>query len=142
MSTNNCDYRGEFLTLPAPAAANSGVGPDANDPLVIGRGTSPSFGLAAVAQTSYTQPSGLVPTGNISYAFIGVFFLSVNANNGQLYPGDRVYATGGTYDSVTGVLYGFTLTNTATNDCYYGNALDGLGSGLTATIRVRLKVSG
>lgn len=142
MSSNNCDYRGEFLTLAAPAADNAGQGPIANEPLVYGRGTSPSFGLAVVAQTSYTQPSGLVPTGNISCAFIGVFFLSVNANNGALAPGDRVYATGGTYEGVTGCLYGFTLTNTATASVHYGNSLDALGSGLTATIRVRLKVGG
>jgi hypothetical protein len=76
-SSNDADFRGDMLTLPAPAAANNGVGPIANDPLVYGRGTSPSFGMAGVAETSYTQPSGLVPTGNISVKFVGVFFLSV-----------------------------------------------------------------
>ena len=148
MSTNNENYRGAHLTLAAPAAANSGVGPIANDPAIIGRGTSPGFGLAVVCETSYTLPSGLVPTGNVSVDLEGVFFLSVVAKDAisgsgkAIAPGDKVYADGGTYDPTTGWLYGITLNANSTSGAYFGNALDAVASGQTATIRVRLKVSG
>ena len=78
-SSNDADFRGDALTLAAPAAANNGVGPISNDPMVMGTGTSPSFGMAGVCQTSYTEPSGLVPTGNVSVKFVGVYFLAVRA---------------------------------------------------------------
>jgi hypothetical protein len=56
-------------------------------------------------------------------------------------PGDKVYAVGGTLDATTGCYYGFTLCAEDTGR-YFGNALDGIVSGQTATIRVRLKVTG
>ena len=65
-SSNDADFRGgdAALTLAAPAMlANNGVGPISNDPMVMGTGTSPkAFGMGGfVCQTSYTEPSGLVP---------------------------------------------------------------------------------
>ena len=149
MAANEENVRGEVLTIAAPIAANSGVGPISGDPLIIGLAHSPSAALACVAETSYTPPGSLVPTGNISVKFIGVFFLTVAAKSSiapgtgvAINPGDRVYADGGATDPTTGVLYGFTLNANSTQGWYFGNALDPLGSGLTGTIRVRLKVGG
>lgn len=147
MSVNQENLRGMHLTVAAPLAANAGVGPISGDPLMIGRGTSPAFGLACVAETSYTPATG-VATGNISVSLEGVYFLSVvgKASVGgaslAFAPGDKVYAAGGTYDITTGVLYGFVLNGDGTNGAYYGNVLDAVVSGATTTVRVRLKVSG
>jgi hypothetical protein len=147
MAVNQVDITGNYLTMPAPIAANSGVGPNAGDPLLIGRGTSPSFGIACVANTSYTPPTG-TPTGNIAICTDGVWILSVVAKasiggGGQAIAiGDKIYAAGGTYDPTTGMLYGFTLNCDATNGAYFGNALDAIASGQTASIRVRLKKAG
>jgi len=147
MAVNQTNINGDYLTIAAPVAANSGVGPISGDPLVFGRGTSPSFGLACVAQTSYTPPTG-TPTGNISVDLTGVWNLSVVAKASvggggvAIAIGDKVYAEGGTYDVTTGCLYGFTLTTNATSGVYFGNALDAIASGQTAIIRVRLKKAG
>ncbi len=150
MATNEANRRGENLTIAVPSAPHSGAGPASGDPLIIGTGTSPSFGLAAVVENSYTQPSGLVATGNVPLQFIGVFFLTVkglldNHGGGNLAinPGDRVYADNdGTRDATTGVYYGFTLDGSKTSGIYFGNALDAVSSGATTVIRVRLKVGG
>src|ERR1035437_3286130 len=108
MSVVNALARAEFITMPVPIAANGGIGPVTNDPLMFGAPTS--VGLSGLAQTSYMPPTG-IPTGSISVAFIGAEFLSVNANNGAsppsgvaINPGDKVYADGGTLDTVTGCL--------------------------------------
>jgi hypothetical protein len=146
MSVVNALARAEFITMPVPIAANGGIGPVTNDPLMFGAATS--VGLSGLAQTSYMPPTG-IPTGSISVAFIGAEFLSVNANNGAsppsgvaINPGDKVYADGGTLDTVTGCLYGFVLDANSSGTRYYGNALDAIPAGQTATIRVRLKVTG
>ncbi len=147
MSVNQQGLHGWDETMPVPIAANSGVGPISGDPLLFGRGTSPTFGLAGVAETSYTPPSGLA-TGSISVNFEGVYFLSVvgkddiGGSNIRINVGDKVYATGGTYDQATGCLYGFTLTGNATAGAYFGNVLDNVTSGSTTTVRVRLKKNG
>lgn len=147
MAQNQTNINGDYLTIAAPAAANSGVGPISGDPLVYGRGASPSFGLAGVAQTSYTPPTGN-PTGNISLCLTGDWNLPVLAKDNiggsaiTLGQGDRVYATGGTYDVATNCLYGFTLTGNATTGVYFGNVLDGVSAGATAIVRVRLKKNG
>lgn len=146
-STNQTNIQGMNENLACPAAANSGVGPNSNDPIVFGRGTSPSFGLAGVVQTNYTPPTGIA-TGFCSIALWGVFNLSVigKASTGganlAFAPGDRVYAAGGTYDVTTGVLYGFTLNGDATSGVYFGNVLDAVVAGATTIVRVRLKVNG
>jgi hypothetical protein len=134
--------------MAVPAAANAGVGPNAGDPLLFGRGACPAMGMAGVAANSYTPPTGN-PTGSIGVFFDGVFFLSDRAadaptggSNVQINPGDKVYADGGTYDITTGCLYGFTLTTNATTGAYFGNALDMIAAGVTDVIRVRLKQSG
>jgi hypothetical protein len=147
MAVNQTNINGDYLTIAVPAAANAGVGPISGDALLFGAGTSPGYGLAGVAQTSYTPPTG-TPTGSVSVDFTGVWNLSVIAklsvggSGVAINPGDKVYAEGGTYDSVTGCRYGFSLTANATNGAYFGNALDAIASGLTAVIRVRLKKTG
>lgn len=147
MSVNQTDLRGMHLNLPCPAADNAGQGPLSGEPLVFGRGTSPSFGLAGVSETNYTPPTG-TPTGFCSVNFEGVFNLSViaKASTGgaslAFAPGDKVYAAGGTYDIVTGCLYGFTLNGDGTNGTYFGNTLDAIAGGVTQIVRVRLKQAG
>ncbi len=146
--TNECDSRGEFLTMPVPLAANGGIGPLSGDPLMFGLANSPSAAIAAVASTSETPPGSLVPTGNIGIKLVGVFFFSVIAGDGTpgtskaINPGDRVYAFGGAIDVTTGCLYGFSLNTNSNVGWYYGNSLDAIPAGQTATIRVRLKVGG
>jgi hypothetical protein len=145
MATNENLEQGNKLTMPAPIAANAGVGPISGDPLVYGRGTSPSFGMACVAETSYTLPSGLVPTGNISVKTVGVFLLpvvgkaSVGGASLGFAIGDLVCAAGGTYDAATGCLYGFVLNGDQTNGVKFGIVLDAVVGGTTTTVRVKLR---
>lgn len=151
MAANEVNNRGVSFTIAAPIAANAGVGPKSGDPLVIGTGTSPGYGIACVAETSYTQPSGLVPTGNIDVKTEGVFSLpilpktaKVGGSNHTFAPGDRVYADNdGTYDATTGVYYGFTLDAASVSGIHFGNILDVVTGGSTVVYaRVRLKNAG
>jgi hypothetical protein len=146
-ANNEADFRGDMLTIAAPAAANGGVGPNSGDPMMLGTGTSPGFGMAGVCETSYTEPSGLVPTGNVSVKFVGVFFLSVLGKSSiggaglAFAPGDKVYYAGGTYDPTTGWWYGGTLCGDKVNGAAFGVTLDPIVSGQTTTVRVKLKQS-
>lgn len=151
MAQNEVNFRGTQLTVAAPAAANSGVGPNSGDPLIFGTGTSPTFGLACVAETSYTPPSGLTPSGNIAIKLEGVFSLpilpktaKVGGSNHNFAPGDRVYADNdGTYDATTGCYYGFTLDGASVSGIYFGNILDTVTGGSSIVYaRVRLKMDG
>lgn len=154
MAVNEVNFRGTMLTVAAPIAANSGVGPISGDPLIIGTGTSPTFGIACIAETSYTPATGTA-TGNIAIKTEGVFQLSVlpqtapnGGSNHAIAPGDRIYAgNDGTYDATTGIYYGFTLCGAggvaAASGIHFGNSLDTLAGGSTpAKIRVRLKNGG
>ena len=155
---NQANARGEFLMMAVPVADNTGVGPISGEPLLFGliagnsdddSIASDNFGLAGVAQNSYTPPTGIPNPEGVGVQFIGVFFLSVTALDGlspasgrALAPGDRVYADGGTYDATTGCTYGFTLNADFVEGVYFGNVLDAVPAGTTATVRVRLKVGG
>lgn len=150
MATNEVYFRATQMTMAAPAAANSGVGPNSGDPLMFGTGTSPSYGIAVVAETSYTPPTG-VASGNIAVKTEGAFQLAVlpqtkasGGSNKAIAIGDRIYAgNDGTYDSVTGCYYGFTLCLDSTNGIHYGNALTALAGGSSkGNILVRLKNGG
>lgn len=151
MAQNEVNFRGTKLTVPAPIAANGGVGPNSGDPLIYGTGTSPGFGIAAVAETSYTPPSGVTPTGNIEIKTEGVFSLAVlpktavvGGSNHSFAPGDKVFADNdGHYDATTGCYYGFTLSGASVSGIYFGNILDTLAGGASKVfVRIRLKVAG
>lgn len=151
MAANEVNNRGVSLTVPAPIAANAGVGPISGDPLIIGTGTSPTFGIACVAETSYTPPSGATPTGNITIKTEGVFSLpilpktaKVGGSNHNFAPGDRVYADNdGHYDATTGIYYGFTLDAASASGIHFGNVLDTIAGGSSIVYaRVRLKNGG
>ena len=145
--TNEALARGEEFYIPAGGAiaANGGVGINQNDPLIWGLAHSPGNALALVAQTAYTPPGSLVPTGQISVKAIGAFFLTVSAKSSinpgsgvAINPGDLVYADGGTLDTVDGLLYGFTLNVNSSTGWKFGRAMDALASGQTGPIRVRI----
>lgn len=137
MAANELFARGEQITLPAPIAANAGVGPISGDPLLFGT-------LPIVAETSYTPPGTREPTGNIGVKFIGIFLLSVTAKSSlspdvgvTIAPGDPIYADGGTKDATTGMTYGFTLDGDDSG-VLFGVAVTGLASGTTGTVAVKL----
>lgn len=145
---NQANPRGEFLMMAVPTAANGGAGPYSGDVLLFGDNEA-GAAMAGVAANSYTPPTGIPNPEGIGVQFIGVFFLSVVALDGlspanpeAIYPGDRIYASGGSYDSTTGCTYGCTLDANDGTGIYFGNALDYIPAGQTATIRVRLKVGG
>lgn len=157
MATNQYNIRGVNLTLPVPIADNGGVGPLSNEPLMFGNPSNPVGGgaanhmLACVAQNSYTPPTGVVNPDGISVALEGVWYLTVSgvhavspANPVAINPGDPIFADdNGTYDSVTGCYYGFSLNADSINGHYFGNSLDAVASGaVNQTVRVRLKVAG
>jgi hypothetical protein len=107
--------------------------------------------LCGVATNSYTPPNsfGTPNPQGVNVCFVGVFFLSVVALDGlspatgeAIKPGDRIFASGGTYDATTGCTYGFTLDANDASGVYFGNAIDAVPAGQTSTIRVRLKVTG
>ncbi len=142
--TNECNPRGEALTMASPVADNGGIGPIANEAVMFG--SVALHKLAAIAATSYTQPGSLVPTGNVGFKFIGVFFLTVTAKSvlspgtsTAINPGDAVYADGGTYDATTGMTYGFTLDVNSSTGSFFGYCLDAVTAGVTQIARVLLK---
>lgn len=148
MAANKALERGVAVTMPVPSADNAGLGPVSGEPLMFGTGTAPGYGLAGVAQNSYTPPTG-VPTGTVSVDFEGAYNLTVIAKSSlspstgkAINPGDKIYADGGTLDTTTGCLYGFTLDVNSSSGIYYGNSLDALTSGSSGVVRVRLKVTG
>lgn len=147
--TNQAEAYGFNLMMAVPVAANGGVGPISNDPLMFGDSEQLGGNLCGVATNSYTPPTGIANPEGIGVAFVGVFFLSVVGLDGlspatgeAIKPGDRIFASGGTYDATTGCTYGFTLDANDASGVYFGNALDAVVAGQTTTIRVRLKVAG
>jgi len=147
MALNEIDARGERFQILATGAtaANSGVGPNSGDPLILGLAHSPSASLAVVCLTNYTPPGSLPATGYVSVSAVGIYALSVaaktsiNPGNGvAINPGDLVYADGGMLDTTDGLLYGFTLNANSTTGWKFGRAMDAITSGQTATIRVRI----
>ncbi len=142
MATNEYLARGEEFTLPAPQAANGGLGPIANDPIIWGLTDSPSKAVALNTETSYTPPGSLVPTGNCTFKRIGGFFYTVQAKTAigggskAINSGDAIYADGGTQDVATGMLYGITLNANNGTGWFFGHAMAGLGAGLTGVIPV------
>ena len=140
MAANKAFERGFALSFLAPAGVVSG------DPVVLGGSTS-GGGMAGVVQDSYGAQAQ--PAGTVSVDLVGVYYLTVTAKSSlspsvasQVKPGDKLYADGGVYDSASNFTTGFTIDKNSTNTPYFGNAIDGLAAGQTASIRVRLKVTG
>lgn len=149
MASNEALARGEqfYITASGALAANAGVGPIANDPLIWGLANSPSNSIALVVEQSYTPPGSLVPTTQIPVKRIGMFFLTVSAKTSinpgtgkAINPGDPIYADGGTLDVTDGLLYGFTLNANNSTGWIYGHAVDAISSGQSAVIRVLIGV--
>ena len=137
MASNKALERSTLVTLAMPAAANAGVGPNSNDPILVGV-------MAGVVTNSYTSPTGVV-TGNCAVDFEGAYFLSATAKstlspsvNKAIAPGDPVYYDGGTKDTTTNVTYGGTIDANSSTGVFFGNSLDALATGTTGVIRVRL----
>lgn len=70
-------------------------------------------------------------TDRVTVKTNGVYDLAVNANNGAVSVGDRVYA-------VTAAASTLTLTNTSTSSTAYGYALEAVSSGSTTVIPVKI----
>lgn len=127
MAANKALERAVAVNLAVPSGVLSG------DPLMVGD-------LAAVAETDYSSTSG-----QASLSFEGAYFLSVTAvstlspaSGAAIKPGDAIYLKGGSTDSTTNCTTGGTLCVDASGSVFFGNALDAITSGATATIRVRL----
>jgi len=135
-ASNKALERATLVTLAMPSAANSGVGPNSNDPILVGV-------MAGIVTNSFTSPTGVV-TGNCAVDFEGAYFLSVQAKSSlspstgkAINPGDPVYYDGGTKDATTNVTYGGTI-DANSGATFFGNSLDALTSGSTGVVRVRL----
>jgi predicted RecA/RadA family phage recombinase len=127
MATNKSLERATAVTLAVPSTVKSG------DLILVGV-------MAGIALTDYNAS-----TGNATVDFDGAFLLSVTAKTSlspstgsQVKPGDALYLDGGSQDSTTNVTTGGTVDKNSSSGVYIGNALDGISSAATATIRVKL----
>lgn len=115
MSTNQVYDHGDALSV----ACTDPATPKSGDPVLLGQ-------LAGVAQTDERAD------GNASVAFVGAFKLSVKGIDGS---GNKAIAAGDTIFYVTGDTPKLSAKATGVK---FGTALDGVTSGATTTIRVRL----
>ncbi len=127
MAANKALERAAAFPFPVPSTVLSG------DPLLIGK-------LAAVAETDFIATSGMA-----ALSLEGAYFLPVTAKTSlspstgsAVKPGDALYVSGGTLDATTNCTTGGTICKDSSG-AFYGNALDAITSGSTATIRVRLQ---
>lgn len=140
MANNKVGERGTPLQCAVPT--NSGI--KSGDPVLLNN-------LAMVANEAdgdATRPS----TGIVSFDLEGIYNLSVVAKSNlspstgsAVYPGDTIYADGGTLDTNTGIKTGFTLDKN-NGGTVFGTAVSITGgtgplinSAATAVIAVRLK---
>lgn len=133
-------YSSFGLLMPANTAIASG------QPLLFGR-TYVSAVVATEAQTASltTGPAYDNNTGYINCDFEGLYFLTVVAETlgsvsagAAFNNGDMVFASGGTYDPVSGITYGVTLCNDPNGDPF-GQIMQPLAAGTTAVVAVLLK---
>ena len=139
MATNKVLERLAVIDLPMPAGVNIASG----QPLLYGE-IAPLAGVAVAAQNT-SNPVYDSNSGYLGVDFEGVYNLTVVAETlasvsagAAFKPGDKVYASGGTYDPLTGITYGFTLCNDTTGT-FFGRIMQSLGAGLTATVAVILR---
>ncbi|SRR6266700_4777191 len=140
MATNKNIERFATFQFLQPVGINIASG----QALLFGKGTHQIPCVACEAQNT-TLPPYDSNTGYISVDATGVYNLSVHANTSgsvsagaQINPGDPVFADGGTYDPVSGLTYGITLSADA-NGSFFGLSMDKLVAGTIGTIRIILK---
>ncbi len=138
MAANKAAERYSTFTLLMPSGINIASG----QPLILGE-SFVSSGVAAEAQNTSNPPYDN-NSGYLTVDFEGVYNLSVSAETlasasvgAAFNTGDPVYASGGTYDPVSGIYYGFTLCND-TAGVLFGQILQPLAAGVTAVVPVLL----
>lgn len=146
MATNKCLERLATLDLLMPVNVAIASG----QPLLFGRGETDALnGMAGVAVEAQTANNSTGPpydnnSGYLTVDFEGAYNLTVTAETlasisagAAINTGDVIYASGGIYDPVSGITYGFTLCadHTATA---FGRALAPLAAGTTGIIPVLL----
>ena len=144
MAANKVLERFSQLTLLMPTGVNIASG----QPLLFGEfGAGNLHICACVAQDAQntTNPTYDENSGYLSCDFEGAYNLTVEATSSPspsagaaIKTGDSLFASGGTYDPVSGITYGFTLCKDATAP-FFGVALQPLAAGLAAIIPVLLK---
>lgn len=139
MATNKAAERFAAFTLAVPAGINIASG----QPLMLGE----KYTVAMVAQEAQntSNPPYDPNSGFLSCDLEGAYFLTVEgfvspspSAGAQIKVGDPVFASGGTYDPVTGITYGFTLSADTAGDLF-GVALQAVTAGTTAIVPVLLK---
>ena len=129
------------LKMPANTAIASG------QVVIFGDGTHYMAGVAAEAQTASltTGPPYDNNSGYLTIDFNGVFNVTVVAETlgsvsagAAINIGDAIYASGGTFDPLTGITYGVTLCADK-NGAFVGLSLATLAAGTTAVIPVQFK---
>ena len=139
MAANKLFERLATLDLLMPTGVNISSG----QPLMLGEsGALP--GVAVAAQNTSDPPYDQ----NVPYLgvdFEGAYNLTVvaetlgSASAGASFKtGDKVYASGGTYDPVSGITYGFTLCADPLG-VFFGRILQPLAAGTTAIVPVLLR---
>jgi hypothetical protein len=121
----------------------SGVNISSGQPLLFGE----TAALPCVAQAAQntSNPNYDSNSGYLTVACEGAHTLTVVAETlGSLSAGaafkigDKVFASGGTYDPVSGITYGFVLCNDTTG-VFFGRILQSLAAGVTASVGVLLR---
>lgn len=140
MATNKVVERFAPIPLLMPVSVNIASG----QPLIFGHGTHFIAGVACEAQNT-SNPAYDENNGYLTLDIEGAYNLTVVAETlasvsagAAINVGDPVYASGGTFDKVSGITYGFTLCADTGGD-FFGIALQSIAAGVTAIIPVMLK---
>jgi hypothetical protein len=144
MAANKVLERYSQITLLMPTGVNLASG----QPVLFGEaGTGNShYGVGVLQEAQNTSLPPYDPnTGYLSVDFEGAYNLTVEATTSPspsagaaIKTGDAIFASGGTYDPVSGITYGFTLCKDTTAP-FFGLAMQPLAAGTTAVIPVLLK---
>ena len=142
MAANKVLERLATIELLMPTATNISSG----QPVLFGEGASGSAlaGVAVAAQNT-ANPNYDSNSGYLTIDFEGVYNLTVVAETlgsisagAAFRAGDKVFASGGTYDPISGITTGFVLCND-TNGVFFGRIMQPLAAGVTATVPVILR---
>ena len=139
MAANKCLERLATIDLLMPTGVNISSG----QPLLLGE-TAALPGVAVAAQNTSDPPYDS-NTAYLGVDFEGAYNLTVVAETlgstsagAKFNTGDKVFASGGTYDPVSGITYGFTLCADP-NGTFFGRILQPLAAGVTAIVPVLLR---